>query len=43
MIEISSFLETKKWQVLYHGYTLLADMPIADWKRLWNFDIVVEM
>ena len=34
---------SKKWQVLYHGYTLLADMPIADWKRLWNVDIVVEM
>ena len=33
----------KKWQVLYHGYTLLADMPIADWKRLCNIDIVVEM
>ena len=32
----------KKWQVLFHGYTLLADMPIADWKRLWNVDIVVE-
>ena len=32
----------KKWQVLYHGYTLLADMPIADWKRLFNVDIVVE-
>ena len=34
---------SKKWQVLYHGYTLLSDMPIADWKRLWNVDIVVEI
>ena len=33
----------KKWQVLYHGYTLLADMPIVDWKRLLNVYVVEEM
>ena len=32
----------KTWQGLYHGYTLLADRPIADWKRLCNVDIAVE-